>query len=149
MRSVMARLSVSCITLVVGIAFRLLPAAATVVIINLCPPAGIQPWSPDFEPDGIIWTTFDRYSIWVYDVARNARYPLPDAAPCGSNCNLSPDARWITYLNAEDRAVGKMRLDGTERQTVATNATEATWWTADTLLVWTAAHEAFLQPEDG
>jgi hypothetical protein len=148
MRIIIIRLFVILITLIGGFSSSSYPATAIGSITELCSPIGIQEWSMDFEPDGIILTTFDRASMWVYDVARNARYPLPDTAPCGTNCNLSPDARWITYLNAESRAYGKMRLDGTERTLVADNATDVEWWTQDTLLVWTPAQGAYLQSEN-
>lgn len=114
---------------------------------QVCPPGGIQPRGVSFEPGGIIWTTFDRSAVWIYNIDRNSRYPLPDTAPCGSNCHLSRDARWITYLNATDRSFGKMRLDGTERTPLAPYATEVSWWDEETLLVWTPSQQAYLMRE--
>lgn len=118
-------------------------------IIALCPPVGLQARTATFQPGGIILTTFDRANIWVYNIDRNMRYPLPDTAPCGTNCHLSYDARWITYLDSVNRTFGKMRLDGTERTPLIRGATEVAWWTEDTLLIWTSAHKAYLRPEIG
>ena len=117
-------------------------------LVQICPSGGIQPWTPDFEPGGIILASFDRASLWVYDVDRNSRYPLPDTHPCGSNCRLSRDARWITYVNSDNSTYYKMRLDGTERTLLADYAADVEWWTEDTLLVWTPGHAAYLQRVD-
>lgn len=114
---------------------------------RLCPAVGIQQRGATFQPGGIILTTFDRGSLWVYNIDRNTRYPLPDSAPCGTNCHLSYDARWFTYLNARDRIFSKMRLDGTERTPLARDAHSVGWWDADTLLIWTSGGQAFLRPE--
>lgn len=116
-------------------------------ITPLCPPVGIQPRPAQFEPGGIILTYFDRFNLWVYRVATGRRYPLPETAPCGTNCHLSRDARWITYLNAQDNSFGKMRLDGTQRTHLADYASEVEWWDEDTLLVWTPGHDAYLRDE--
>lgn len=123
-------------------------AQQTATLTERCPPTGIQLRGGSFEPGGIILTAFDRSAIWVYDVERNARYPLPDTAPCGSNCHLSPDALWVTYYNAASRAFGRMRLNGTQRSDITRYATEVSWWSDDTLLVWTPSHDAYLRPED-
>lgn len=126
----------------------LIPSQAA-AITRLCPPVGFQPRPADFQPGGIILTAFDRDSLWVYNIDRNMRYPLPDTNPCGTNCHLSPDARWITYVNADDQSYGKMRLDGTERTRLVGYASDVEWWSVDTLLVWTPGREAYLLPENG
>lgn len=125
------------------------PAQAAQPIIRLCPPVGIQPRTADFQPGGIILTAFDRDSLWVYNIDRGSRYPLPETNPCGSNCHLSPDARWITYVSALDQSYARMRLDGTERTSLVRYASDVEWWSADTLLVWTPARTAYLLPASG
>ncbi|GIL11573.1 MAG: hypothetical protein BroJett038_02930 [Chloroflexota bacterium] len=129
--------------------FAFLPPAAASSLVKVCPPVGIQARGAAFEPGGIILTAFDRDSLWVYHVNADRRYPLPDTNPCGTNCHLSPDARWITYVNAFDQSYAKMRLDGTERTPLVTYAADVEWWSADTLLVWTPGRSAYLQPESG
>ncbi len=124
----------------------LAPAAAA-GIVSLCPAAGIQQRGASFTPGGIILTAFDGASIWVYNIDGNRRYPLPDTNPCGTNCRLSPDARWISYVDAISNTYSKMRLDGTQRTRLIDYAADVLWWTADTLLVWTPAKEAYLQRE--
>ena len=47
---------------------------------EICPVAGIQQAGPGFQPGGIILTSFDRTALWVFDVDRQRRYPLPDTA---------------------------------------------------------------------
>lgn len=118
-------------------------------IERICNGSGIQPRGAVFSPGGIILTYFDRSNLWVYDIERNARYPLPETAPCGTNCHLSQDARWITYLDTQTNTFGKMRLDGTQRTPLAEYATEVQWWNADTLLIWTPGQQAYLRPENG
>src|SRR5688500_1689945 len=93
--------------------------------VQMCGSGAILPRTPDFEPGGIILTMFDSAAMWVYDIDRNRRYPLPDTRPCSSNCRLSPDAQWITYPNRGDFI--KMRLDGTERTQIADNASDVEW----------------------
>jgi WD40 repeat protein len=110
----------------------------------VCPDVGIQPRPQEFEPAGIILSTWDFTALWVYDIARNARYPLPNTAPCGTNCHLSDDAQWITYHNIERRAFGRMRLDGTQRSILASYAAEVDWWSDDRLLVWSGSNNAYL-----
>lgn len=117
-------------------------------ITKICPATGIQDRGADFQPGGIILTTFDKSAIWVYNVDNGRRYPLPETSPCGHNCNLSPDATWLTYFNDPTNTFNKMRLDGTQRALVAENAAEVSWWSPDTLLVWTPAKQAYLQQED-
>ncbi len=119
------------------------------LVTSLCPAAMIQPRPQTFEPGGIILTAFDRANIWVYNIAQNSRYPLPETAPCTANCHLSYDAQWFTYLNTRDRVFSKMRLDGTQRTPLARGAVEVSWWSADTLLIWTPEHTAYLRPENG
>jgi Tol biopolymer transport system component len=119
-------------------------AAST--LIEICPQGGIQAWTAGFEPGGIILASFDSASLWVYDVDRNSRYPLPDTHPCGSNCRLSQDASWITYV--DDSTYYKMRLDGTERTSLSSYASDVEWWSDDTMLVWTPGHDAYLQRTD-
>jgi hypothetical protein len=118
-------------------------------IQSLCPPTGLQPRGADFQPGGIILTAFDRDSLWVYDIDRSRRYPLPDTKPCGTNCHLSPDFRWISYVNAADDSFAKMRLDGTQRTPLVRYAANVAWWSPETLLVWTPGRAAYLQPEAG
>jgi Tol biopolymer transport system component len=114
---------------------------------EICPNVGIQPRPAEFAPDGIIITAFDGTSLWVYDINRATRYPLPESAPCTRSCHLSPDARWLTYLNPQTFSFNKMRLDGTQRTPLAPNASEVMWWNAETLLIWTPDHRAYLRPE--
>lgn len=124
-------------------------AQADTEITSVCPGVGVQERDEAFQPGGIILTAFDKSAIWVYDVDSGRRYPLPDTAPCGRNCHLSPDATWITYFNDPTNTFNKMRLNGTERMFVAENAAEVIWWDADTYLVWTPAKQAYIQPIDG
>lgn len=116
-------------------------------VTQMCPGVGVQTRGAEFEPGGIILASFDRSAIWVYNVDRNTRYPLPETSPCGSNCRLAPDARWVTYSDLRTAAIGKMRLDGTERTPLANYASDVQWWSSDTLLIWTPGHSAYLQPE--
>lgn len=116
----------------------------SVVPMGVCPGVGIQPRLPGFEPGGNIITAWDPRDMWVYEIRRNARYPLPNTAPCGSHCHLSADAEWLTYHNVEQRAVGQMRLDGTWRSILVRGASEASWWSPDRLLVWTTSQQAYL-----
>lgn len=114
-------------------------------LIEICPGASLQQRPPDFQPGGIILTAFDKTSIWVYNIDRNSRYPLPDTHPCGTNCRLSRDAHWITYMDADAYTYSRMRLDGTERSVLVNYAADVEWWSEDTLLVWTPDHRAYLQ----
>lgn len=147
---------------VLGLLFCGLVAAPRVVqaeaVLEVCPQNPIQPRPAVFEPGGLILTTFDRASLWVVDVNRKARYPLPGSRPCGTNCHLSNDARWLAYLEAVNPAeaegirpkrprVMKMRLNGQESSVISEEANEVMWWTDDTLLVWSPTHKAYLQPE--
>lgn len=114
---------------------------------DVCPVTGVQPRTADFTGGGLILTTFDRRSMWVFNVERSSRYPLEGTRPCKANCHLSPDARWITVYNAPDETFDKMRLDGSQRVPIAKRVTDAEWWSDDTLIVWTAAHTPALQLE--
>jgi WD40 repeat protein len=116
---------------------------------KICPNEGIQPRPADFKPGGIILTAFDNASMWVYNIDTNRRYPLPDTQPCASNCRMSPDARWITYVDTETNSYAKMRLDGTQRTPLVDYAADVEWWSPDTLLIWTPGKDAYLRAEGG
>lgn len=118
------------------------------VVTQVCPAVGIQEVASGYQPGGIILTAFDKTAIWVYNIDNGRRYPLPDTAPCGRNCHLSPDATWLTYFNDPTNTFNIMRLDGTQRRLVALNAAEVAWWNDSTYLVWTPGKEAYLQPVD-
>jgi Tol biopolymer transport system component len=118
-------------------------------IIETCPSGGIQVRGGQFSPGGIILTAFDKASMWVYNIDSNSRYPLPDTRPCGTNCRLSPDAKWITYVDSISESYAKMRMDGTERTPLIDYAADVEWWSNDMLLVWTPGKDAYLQPETG
>lgn len=113
----------------------------------VCPINGVARRTPDFAQGGIILTTFDRDAIWVYNIEQDTRYPLPETVPCTRNCRLSPDATWISRMDTVEFVYQKMRLDGTQRTTLAPFAADVEWWTPDTLLVWTLDHRAYLVPE--
>ena len=115
------------------------------LVTNVCPATGVEEVASGFQPGGIILTAFDKSAIWVFNVDNGRRYPLPDTAPCGRNCHLSPDASWLTYFNDPTNTFNIMRLDGTERSLVAENAAEVEWWNPTTYLVWTPGKEAYLQ----
>ncbi|MBC7870446.1 MAG: PD40 domain-containing protein [Chitinophagaceae bacterium] len=115
---------------------------------QVCPVEAIQLRADDFQASGLILTTFDGIRLWVYDVIRDRRYPLENTNTCGAHCHLSPDFRWISYLDATN-GYSKMRLDGSERIALVDYASEVSWWSATTLLVWTPDHQAYLQREDG
>lgn len=122
-------------------------AQAQPTIVEICPNQGIQQRPPDFTPGGIILTAFDGAALWVYDIEGQTRYPLPQTQPCTRNCRLSPDAQWITHMNPDTFVFTKMRLDGTERTPLASNATDVEWWAPGLLLIWTADQRAFLRAE--
>ena len=116
-------------------------------IIDVCPNIGIQVRPTTFEPSGIILTSFDSAALWVYDIERNTRYPLPETRPCTSNCHLSPDAQWFSFLDPQTFAFSKMRLNGTQRTILVSDAADVRWWNPDTLIVWTTDQQAYLRPE--
>lgn len=115
--------------------------------VDFCPSQLINPHPADFSPTGLILTAFDKQNLWVYDISRNTRYPLPETRPCLSNCQLSPDSRWLIYLNPLTFAYTRMRLNGTERTAIAGQVSEIDWWDANTYLVWSSAGQAYLRPE--
>ncbi len=123
-----------------------LPASARDVT-EVCPDPAVLPRPNTFTPGGIILTTFDRFSLWVVDIDRQTRYPLPNSRPCATSCALSTDMTWITYLDAEEDAIYKMRLDGRQQTYLASSASEVRWWDAETLLLWTPTQRAYLIPE--
>ncbi len=123
--------------------------AAIGAVVEVCPQGGIQLRGSQYTPGGIILTAFDQASMWVYNIDANSRYPLPDTRPCGTNCRLSPDATWITYVDSITESYSKMRMDGTQRTPLVPYAADVEWWTNDTLLVWTPGKDAYLQTELG
>jgi hypothetical protein len=118
-------------------------------VLTVCPDSGIQRRGVQFRPDGLMLTQFDGAALWVYDITRDRRYPLPDTHPCGGNCHLSADALWLTTYNPADNTVIKMRLDGTQRSIIAAAANEAVWWPDDAFLIWTPHHNAYVLAADG
>lgn len=123
------------------------PVLAQTSITEICPGSGIQARPTEFAPGGIILTAFDGAALWVYDIDRDTRYPLPETRPCAAGCRLSPDARWLLYVDPNTTIYSKMRLDGTERTPLFADAADVQWWTLDTFLVWTPDHLAYLQKE--
>lgn len=121
-------------------------AQAQTAITQICPSTGIQERGASYQPGGIILTSFDKSAIWVYNIDNGRRYPLPDTAPCGSNCHLSPDSQWITFFNDPTNTFNIMRVDGTQRALVSLNAAEVRWWNPSTYLIWTPAKQVYLQP---
>ena len=121
--------------LILCLSFSMTDTQAQNDMIDVCPDTGIQARPATFEPGGIILTSFDSTALWVYDIDRNTRYPLPETRPCTSNCHLSPDARWFIYLDPQTFAFSKMRLDGTQRTPLVSDASEVRWWSQDTLLI--------------
>lgn len=146
LRSLLRITSWSCFVCLLLIAYE---AHAAYVLTPVCPPEGIQPKPASFEPGGIILAAFDRASMWVYNIDTSRRYPLPETKPCGTNCRLSPDASWITYVDSLTDAYNKMRLDGTQRTPLVPYAADVEWWSTDTLLVWTPGKDAYLQLDGG
>lgn len=124
-------------------------AAANLSITEVCPGSGIQPRGSTYPANGIILTAFDAASMWVYNIDTNRRYPLPETRPCGTNCRLSPDAQWITYVDSVTDIYAKMRLDGTQRTPLVEYAADVEWWSPDTLLIWTPGKDAYLRAENG
>lgn len=143
--SVRARV-VAPLVLLVILAVWAVPALA--VVTDRCPGQGIQPRPASFSPGGIILTSFDSTSLWVYDIDTQTRYPLPDTRPCPGNCHLSPDGLWLTMMNPDTFVFMKMRVDGTERTPLFGSAADVTWWDSSTYLVWTADHHAYLSAEN-
>lgn len=131
---------------VLALGVRYTGAQSDAAVTRVCPTVGIQEVASGYQPGGIILTAFDKTAIWVYNIDNGRRYPLPDTAPCGRNCHLSPDATWLTYFNDPTNTFNIMRLDGTQRRLVAENAAEVAWWNDSTYLIWTPGKEAYLQP---
>lgn len=131
--------------IVIFVLFTLRQVAAE----DSCPLQTIAGRGKDYPPGGIILLPFDNRNLWVYNIDTSSRYPLPETQPCGGNCRLSPDARWITYVDAETGAYMKMRLDGTERTRLVDYASDIEWWSPETLLIWTPGKEAYLRAEQG
>lgn len=124
-------------------------------ISAICPELTLQNRWEGFDGGGIILTSFDGYSMWTYDVTNNIRYALEDVPACGTNCHLSLDGSWVTYLRVTRgdfirTAYGKMRLDGSERTLLVESVAEVEWWSDNALLVWDRNHaNAYLQSENG
>ena len=118
-------------------------------VTQICPGVPIQVRTPDFSPGGIILTAFDKSGMWVYNIDRNSRYPLPETRPCNRQCRLSPDKRWMTYVDPATGSYGKMRLDGTQRTILADYASDIEWWPDSRLLIWTPGHQAYWREEQG
>lgn len=123
-------------------------ASAQDAVTEVCPADPIQPRPIQFPPGGLILTTFDRRNLWVVDVDGRRRYPLDGAVPCGSNCQLSPDARTISYLDGDERTYNVRGLDGTGERVIASGASDVFFWSNDTLLVWTPGQRAYLVGPD-
>ncbi len=132
-------LVIACILLTVTIS-----SAQASEFFQRCLISGIQSRPPTFEPGGIILTNFDPNALWAYDIDRNRRYPLPNTAPCISNCHLSLDGEWVSYFNRLTREQHRMRLNGAETQAIYDDAAEVIWWSESELLVWTSTQEAYL-----
>jgi len=126
----------------------LMPMPASAHVTDYCPVEGIQPRTNQLDESGIILTTFDGINLWAYDVDRNRRYPLPNTAPCGGNCNLSPDGLWFTYFNTLTRTLHRMQLNGAETVEIADYATEAVWWSDERFLIWSPDKIAYLRDVD-
>ncbi|MBN1964428.1 MAG: hypothetical protein JW910_07265, partial [Anaerolineae bacterium] len=97
---------------------------------------GVRTRGPEFAATGVILTTFSRDALWVVELARNARYPLPEMRPCGPNCTPSPDRTHLLYVSAETATFWQMSIDGITREQVYPYYVSAMeWWDTDTWLV--------------
>lgn len=114
-------------------------------IVDVCPVEGIQVTGE--RPNGVIITAFDKRNLWAVNLDRKTRFPLEGTRPCGTNCHLSPDFLWMTYLNPVDAVFSKMRLDGAQRTPITESAADVLWWSEDRLLVWSPEHQAALLEE--
>ena len=112
--------------------------------------AGVRPRGPDFEGHGLILTTFSRDALWVVDLDRDMRYPLPGTRPCGPNCRPSPDRRSLLYVSPETATFWLMSVDGVQRESVFPYYVSALeWWDADHWLAWPTAGSPAIYPIDG
>jgi hypothetical protein len=117
--------------------------------VPVCPEqTGVQAAGRGFGPGGIILTSFDRSALWAFELDSGRRYPLPETTPCGRNCRLSPDRRWILYFNTLTNAFNRMRLNGAQRSLVTEYAADVEWWSQDTFLIWTPGLQAYLRRAD-
>ena len=123
-------------------------AAPDQTFTQVCPGTPLETRTPDFQPGGIILTAFDKSGLWVYNIDNSSRYPLPDTRPCNRQCRLSPDARWITYIDPLTAAIGKMRLDGTQRTPLSDYALDIEWWPDNRLFIWTPGHQGYWRAEE-
>jgi len=114
---------------------------------DLCPTPALVQREANFTHGGLLLTTFDPSALWVYDIGRATRYPLPETRPCTSNCRLSPDGQWLTYPDPLTLAFTRMRVDGTQRAQVMVGATDLEWWGAGVWLGWTPDQRPFLQAD--
>jgi WD40 repeat protein len=112
---------------------------------DACPVSGVQ--TSVERPSGVIITAFDKRNLWAVNLDKRTRFPLEGTRPCGTNCHLSPDFLWMTFLNPVDGVFSKMRLNGAWRTPLTNNATEVSWWSDNTLLVWSPEHGAALVEE--
>ncbi len=108
--------------------------------VRQCGSGAIQPRGPEFAASGLILTAFSRDALWVVDLDRDIRYPLPETRPCAPNCRPSPDRRLLLYVSPETATYWTMRPDGTERTSVFPYyVSELDWWDADHWLAWPTA----------
>jgi len=111
--------------------------------------AGVQPRSPDFAASGLIVTTFSRDAIWVVDLDRQMRYPLPETRPCAPNCRPSPDRRRLLYVSPETATFWTMRPDGLDRRPAFPYFVSGLdWWDETHWLVWPTAGRPAIYPID-
>ncbi len=145
-KSALRGLLIGLVLLLIGLA----PAAHAAETVNrVCPTDDITTRTEDFTGTGIILTQFDSADLWVYEVGRDRRYPLPDTNACMNHCRLSPDFRWVSYFNDQTNAYNRMSLLGTQRSLITEYASDVEWWSDDTYLIWTPARSAYLRPIDG
>jgi dipeptidyl aminopeptidase/acylaminoacyl peptidase len=114
---------------------------------DLCPSPPLVQRGPNFAPGGLLLTAFDASALWVYDIGRATRYPLPETRPCTSNCRLSPDGQWLTYPDPLTLAFTRMRVNGTQRSQVMVGVTDLEWWADGVWLAWTPHQRPFLQAD--
>lgn len=122
-----------------------LPAYGT--LVQQCG-QGVRPRA-EFQGQGLIVTTFARREMWLVDLDRNMRYPLPDTLPCGPNCQPSPDRRRLLYVSPETSTFWVMNVDGSGRQQVFPYFISALeWWDDSHWLIWPAAGGPAIQAMD-